>query len=220
MTNSQIIYITEIGRCDIVNDTYKLNLSDEQMHALVDTACIAVIGGNACEYLNHDSQSFSSLRLFKSTLSAEKYIVELLRKKSGYTYVQVQIQDTEQKMGKINNAIINAGLECEDSYADIVIDFLSDATSTLDLNELYKQEIETIKYITNSDLNYSSALLYINSELYIDTDKCCVYWYGIGDLAYKKAIPSTLKDKVDYLNELAKKAYSRMARYHLNAQYA
>lgn len=200
-TNSQIIHITEIGRCDIVNDTYKLNLSDEQIDAVSANICIAVMGG----------VDFASLRLFRDTSRAEKYIVELLNKEIIYGYVQVQIQDLGQKIGKINNAIINAGLGYEDSYGDIVINCLLDAVN---VDEFYKQEIEDVKYITNSDLNYSSAFLYINSELYIDTDKCCVYWYDNDNCAYKKAIPKTLKDKVDYLNELAQKAYNeKVAEY-------
>jgi len=197
--------ITHINRGDIVNGTYKLNLFDEQIAALSANACIVVVGGI---YDKSENCDINSLSLFKCKLSAEKYIVDLLSGESQYTYVLVQIQDTVQKIGKIHNAIINAGVEYEDNYADIVIECLSDATSTLGLDEFYKQEIEDIKYITNSDLNYSSALLYINSELYIDTDKCCVYQYGVCDLGYKKAIPKTLKDKVDYLNELAQKAYN------------
>jgi hypothetical protein len=209
MTDTQIIHITQINRSDIVNGTYRLNVSDKQIDAVSDNICIAVIGGINCLDVGiFKGESFNSLRLFRDTTHAEKYIVELLSEKSIYNYVQVQIQDAGQKIGKINNAIINAGLGYEDNYADIVIECLSDATSTLDLDEFYKQEIEEIKYITNSDLNYLSALLYINSRLYIDTDKCCVCWYGNDGLAYKKDIAGSNKDKVAYLNELAQKAYS------------
>ena len=95
-TNSQIIHIIEIGRCDIVNDTYKLNLSDEQINAVSDNICLAVMGGI----------DFDTLRLFGDTSRAEKYIVELLSEQSIYAYVQVQVQDLGQKMGKINKGVI------------------------------------------------------------------------------------------------------------------
>ena len=75
---------------DIVNDTYKLNLSAEQIAALSANACIAVIGSITCENVDWD---ISTLRLFRCKLLAEKYIVELLSEESIYTYVQVQIQE-------------------------------------------------------------------------------------------------------------------------------
>lgn len=117
--------------------------------------------------------------------------------------------------GKINKDISCSWFEDEDNYADIVINYLEDA---IDLDEFYKQEIADVKYIINSDydLTYSSSLLYINSRLYIDTHKCCVYWHGYDDLTYEKAISTTLKEKLDYLNELAKKDYDSMAQYHNN----
>lgn len=111
-------------------------------------------------------------------------------------------------MGKINNDIKNASFEDEGNYADIVINYLDD---DIDVEEFYKQEIVDVKYIINNDydLTYSSSLLYINSRLYIDTHKCCVYWHGYDDLTYEKAISSCYKDKVDYLSELAQKDYNK-----------
>ena len=108
----------------------------------------------------------------------------------------------------INNTINKAKVKTiyANDYGDIVICCLANAAN---LDEFYKQEIEEVKYIINSDLQYSGALLYINSRLYINTDTCCVYMYGSkSDLAYKQSIPSHLKDKVAYLHELAQKAYN------------
>jgi hypothetical protein len=76
----------------IVNNTYKLNLSNKQIATLSGNACIAVIGG-----IDYKGESFSSLRLFKSESLAEKYIVDLLSGESPYTYVYVQIQEIAQK---------------------------------------------------------------------------------------------------------------------------
>lgn len=217
MTDSQIIHITEINRGDIVNGTYRLNISDEQIDAVSDNICIAVIGRiDPLQVRIFKGESFDSLRLFRDTSLAEKYIVTLLSGKSPYAYVQVQIQEIGQKMGRINNTINSLLPSYKDSYGDIVVNCLKDAT---DVEEFYNQEIEEIKYIINSDLTYSSALLYINALLYIDLHRCCVCWRvndGIGDsdldLMYWRE--ETLEagcqmlQKVASLNELAQKAYN------------
>jgi hypothetical protein len=88
MTDSQIITIAGISKGDIVNGTYNLNLSNEQIATRYANPCIAVIGG-----MDGKGKSFSSLRLFKNTSLAEKYIVDVLNGKCPYDYVQVQIQE-------------------------------------------------------------------------------------------------------------------------------
>lgn len=199
MTDKQILYFESINRHDIVNNNYKLNLSDEQISALSANACIAVIGSTF-----GGGGSVTSLRLFKSQSLAEKYIVYLLREKSPYAYVHATIEEVQQKMGKINNAI--NGLYCKDKevITDIVINCLANAT---DVEEFYNQEIETIQYITDSNLEYSSALLYINELLYINTSKFYVH-YDAAHNARRKHFPIDLNDKAASLNELAQKAYN------------
>lgn len=88
MKNTIIITIAGISKGDIVNGTYKLNLSDEYIATRYANPCIAVIGG-----MDGKGKSFSSLRLFKNTSLAEKYIIDVLNGEYPYDYVQVQIQE-------------------------------------------------------------------------------------------------------------------------------
>ena len=95
MTDSQIITIAGIYKNDIVNGTYKLNLSDEQISTLSANSCIAVVG---C--MEYDGPYSDTLRLFKSKSLAEEYIVKLLHEgisklsyDGSYHYVEVQIQE-------------------------------------------------------------------------------------------------------------------------------
>jgi len=111
----------------------------------------------------------------------------------------------------INNIINKAKVKTiyANDYGDIVINCLANAVN---LDEFYKQEIEEVKYIINADLQYSGALLYINSRLYINTDTCCVYMYGSkSDLAYKQSIPNHLTSKIAYLHELARNDYDAIS---------
>jgi hypothetical protein len=124
----------------------------------------------------------------------------------------IQLNDLHQSTVDASKIV---DIEMRDLAYIVVNKSLTDAT---DLDAFYNNEIEAIKYVVDSDLNYNNALLYINSELYIDTDKCCVYCYTNDKWCYKP-IPNELKEKVTYLNELAQKAYNRMARYHSNAEY-
>ncbi len=92
MTDPQIpLDIAYIKKSDIVNNTYELNLSNEQIAALSANACIAVIGG-----LDYEGESFNTLRLFKNKTLTENYIVELLGV-GRCAYVGVQIQGIGEK---------------------------------------------------------------------------------------------------------------------------
>lgn len=104
MTDSQTIFITEINRCDIVNNNCELNLSDKQIAALSANACITVVGSITCNNALFDT---GTLRVFKCKLLAEKYIVELLNEESLYCYVQVQIQDMVISLDNIAHRQIN-----------------------------------------------------------------------------------------------------------------
>ena len=90
MTDTQIIGHLGIRQQAIVNGTYKLNLSDEQLAALSANAAIVVIGSITCDNVIFDTDT---LRLFKNKTIAENYIVRLLSEESIYIYAEVQIQD-------------------------------------------------------------------------------------------------------------------------------